>query len=679
MKYLVTIIILQILFVLFAFSQDVEKSTEQIIADIFEQYIAETDENIDYETFYEKLLNLSKQPININNCSKEELEQIPFLSGIQIENILFYIYKFGLLNSVYELQLIDGIDMTDIYRLLPFISIGYKTNKQTAFYWKDLLEHGDHRIYFRTDKDIESKAGYTSENANSKYLGSSIYTNIKYRYHFSDRVQIGFTTEKDAGEPVFTKKIKTNDFNSGYVLLENIGKLKRFVVGDYKANFGLGLIMQSGFGTGKSSYVLNVLPYNQGLNKSGSTDEFNFFRGVGVTLKFKDMEFSGFYSNKMVDADTTGGTFSSFYKTGLHRSENELNKKHTVNMQMAGTNITFSKGNLKLGFTTVYTSLSCSMIPETTHYNLFRFSGKEQVSAGINYRFRVEKLNFFGESAITNKSAIATLNGMMFSPVSTVSLVMLYRYYPKEYDAFYSGAFSESTRTSNESGLYTGLEIYPFKKWKFSVYADTYSFPWTRFNSATPTVGADYLLQAEFRPKKDLSMLWRFRYENGMKNQSDSDFVMPFITPFEKSGMRFQLNFNTGNFDLKTQVEGNLYRENSGSVKYGVSALQDICYNFEHLPLNVDFRYQMFDISDYENRIYTYENDILYAFSIPAMYGGGSRYYINLKWIIIKNLSLWLKFSQTIYADGCDFTGSGNDQTPGNKRTEIKFMLSYSF
>lgn len=661
-----------------AISQSIEKSTEQIISDIFEQYTAETDENIDYETFYEKLVQLTKNPINLNNTTKEELEQIPFLSGIQVENILFYIYQFGQLNTIYDLQLIDGIDMTDIFRLLPFISIGEAQIKHEPLRLKDLVKYADQNIYFRVDKDIESKAGYTSDKPENKYLGTSFYTSLKYRYKYSNRLQLGFTTEKDAGETAFSKKIKTNDFNSAYILLENQGKLKRLIIGDFKANFGLGLVMQSGFGVGKSSYVMNALPYNHGLSKSGSTDEFNYFRGTGATLKLKTLEVSAFYSNKNVDADTASGTFSSFYKTGYHRNENELRKRHTVNMQTAGTNITYTKNQIKIGFTAVYTASNSLLIPEEIHYNRFRFSGKEQFTAGVNYRFRVEKLNFFGECAITNQFSVATVNGLMFSPVSTVSLVVLHRYYPKEYDTFYSGAFSESTRTNNESGFYTGIEIYPFKKWKLSAYADAYSFPWTRYNTAIPSSGTDFLLQANFNPKRDLSMLWRVKYENGMKNQSDSNLTMPFITRFTKGSLRYQLNFTTANFQLKTQLEASTYRESS-ALHYGISALQDICYDFKQIPLSIDFRYQIFDIDDYENRIYTYENDILYAFSIPAIYGLGSRYYVNLKWEIIKNLHLWMKFSQTIYADDRESTGSGTEQTDGNKRSEIRMMISYKF
>ena len=87
--------------------------TDQFIADIFEQYSAETEEEMDFETFYEELMELAESPIVLNSATKEQLEKLPFLSDIQIESILSYRYSFGSFNSLFELQLIDGLDMTE--------------------------------------------------------------------------------------------------------------------------------------------------------------------------------------------------------------------------------------------------------------------------------------------------------------------------------------------------------------------------------------------------------------------------------------------------------------------------------------------------------------------------------------------------------------------------------------
>jgi hypothetical protein len=71
--------------------QNSVQSIDDIINDIFEQYTAESEESIDYESFYSDLVSLVDSPLNLNNTSKEELEKLAFLNDIQIENILYYI------------------------------------------------------------------------------------------------------------------------------------------------------------------------------------------------------------------------------------------------------------------------------------------------------------------------------------------------------------------------------------------------------------------------------------------------------------------------------------------------------------------------------------------------------------------------------------------------------------
>jgi hypothetical protein len=109
-------------------AQDVVSNAEQTIDDIFEQYSDESDQTIDYDSFYEDLIECSKNPVNLNKTTQDELKRLPFLSDIQIENILSYVYQYGPLYSIYELQLIDGLDMTDIRRMIPFVVVGEAGN-----------------------------------------------------------------------------------------------------------------------------------------------------------------------------------------------------------------------------------------------------------------------------------------------------------------------------------------------------------------------------------------------------------------------------------------------------------------------------------------------------------------------------------------------------------------------
>ncbi|MGC3977251.1 MAG: hypothetical protein QM751_02855 [Paludibacteraceae bacterium] len=669
-------------------SQNIQVSTEEIITNIYEQLSEDSETEIDFTGFFEDLMWLVENPIQLNHTNREELEKLQFLSDTQIDNILYYLYRNAPMNTMYELQLIDGLDMTDIRNMLPFIALGKAEDNKTEFIrFSDIIKYGKNELYARLDKGLETKEGYrfdpeenqnTSENT-KKYIGDPFYTQLKYRFNYKEKIQIGITVEKDAGEQFWGKYHKGYDFYSAYFQLKNFGRFKTLVVGDYKANFGQGLVFHSDFSMGKSAYVTNVKQQTSGLKKYSSTNEYNFFRGAGATLRFGKIDITSFYSTKNVDADTINGTISSIKTDGLHRTLNDLSKKNTANQQTIGSNVKYQQNWFQLGATFVYTYLNHSLIPNETNYNLFYFKGKNQSAASIDYKVRWQKLNFFGETAITGKSAIATINGLHFSPISTVSLVALYRCFSPKYDVFFSNTFSESSTVNNEKGIYLGAEIRPIKYWKVSAYVDNYQFPWPRFGVDAPSLGKDYLMQADYFPKRNVSMYWRFKYESKEQNYADATSVMPVVLFNPRWQARYKLSYEFGNFIFRNQIDVNSANDGVNKPTYGYSALQDINYNISKIPLGINLRLHIFDAQAYTNRIYVYEQDVLYAFSVPMIYGMGMRYYLNLKYDVTKAISIWLKLAQTTYSDDRESVSSGNEEITGNRKTDFRLLLRWKF
>ena len=75
--------------------------------------------------------------------------------------------------------------------------------------------------------------------------------------------------------------------------------------------------------------------------------------------------------------------------------------------------------------------------------------------------------------------------------------------------------------------------------------------------------------------------------------------------------------------------------------------LQDLSYKFEKIPLSVWFRYCIFKTDNWDSRLYTYENDLLYSFSIPALAGEGNRTYLMVDWRAAKFIDLRIKYGIT--------------------------------
>lgn len=656
-------------------------SIENLVGDILIGLTEEYEDEFDFSLYYDDLIALAQNPVNLNTATREQLRDLFFLSDVQLENICHYIYRFGAMRSIYELRLIDGLDDEDIRRMLPFVYVGAEKRTSKKIYWREVWKYGKNNVYLRLDGNIEKSKGYLpDEDGGTKYAGAPFYHSLKYQFQYRNRILFGLTAEKDAGEQFFSDK-KGYDFFSGYIQLNEIGKIKTISLGDYRANFGEGLVLRTNFSMGKSAQALNISQTKAGLRKYSSTDEYNFFRGIGATVALGNFDITAFYSNKKIAGDTLGGVFPSIYKTGLHRTSSEIRKRRTVNQQVAGGNLTFTRLNYQFGLTITHALFDHFLEPERTVYNVHAFSGNRQTTAGLHYRFRWQKFNFFGETAATDNLAFATINGLSFMPLSRVGLVALFRYLTPEYAALYANAFgATSSGGGNEKGFYLGTEIYPARKWKISAYADGVRFPWLKYGVYSPTFGSDYMLHAEFTIHRNLFMNWRINYKQKEVNFAESDLPTVQVVSHEKLSFRYGLNAVYGNFRFQTLLNGNMVRKSDFNLTYGISALQDISFTFRKIPLRIDFRYQIFDAEDYENRIHSYEKDVLYAFSIPMNYGVGSRYYLNVKYDLLRdNISLWFKFAQTVYADDREKTGSGNDEIEGNRKTTVKLLLRWKF
>jgi hypothetical protein len=106
------------------------------------------------------------------------------------------------------------------------------------------------------------------------------------------------------------------------------------------------------------------------------------------------------------------------------------------------------------------------------------------------------------------------------------------------------------------------------------------------------------------------------------------------------------------------------------SLGYGVSLFQDVEYRFAQIPIVLQFRAQAFDAREWNNRVYMYENDVLYAYSIPFVYGLGARLWLNARYKINDTFSLYLKVSETIYERAW-----ANRHDKANSRTDLHVLL----
>lgn len=662
------------------YAQDIPENMEQFIADMYEQYTEETGEEPDYELFFSELMRLSEYPVNINITNREELGKLMFLSDIQIENLLYYLYKTGKMHTIYELQLVEGFDMTDIRRMLPFIYLGEVKENHEPLQLRNVLSYGKNEMILRFDLVPEQKSGYLSQGSGLPvYAGNALYHHMKYRFAYRDRLYLNITAEKDAGEAFFAEKHRPYDFMGISAQYKSKGLISNVILGDFMASFGQGLVLSQTFGTGKSSQTTTVMSRTQGFSRSGSTNEYAFFRGIAATLGHGNFRHHVFLSGRNIDANVSEDQFSTIYSTGFHRTVRESANRNKLHQYTAGISTTFTSLNWQLGYSALYNLYDKTQKIRYYPYNHFYFQGRRQLVSGLHYRLKLPKAQFFGETASSGFVRFATLNGLLFYPASTVHLSIVQRYYAPEYNALFAGAFSESSRVTNESGWYVGLFILPATRWKVNAYADLYRFPWMKYGADAAVTGQDFLLQAQYTPNRQLNMQWRLKYEQKAANEPGGLYNTSRLMPESKSSLRYQLTFDQGDLFFRHSIELNRVYKLYAKPTFGLSAMQDIGFRFTKLPLKIDLRYHFFDAPGYDNRIYTYEKDVLYAFSIPAFSGRGVRYYINMNYSFARDMHLYFRFAQTVFTDDRESIGTGYELIAGNVKTELKLLFRWKF
>lgn len=150
-----------VLILLFAmqkvWSQGVGVDPQQLISDIIEDMSSKTDQEIDYTPIVEDLMYLLENPLNINQCSIEDLSKLAFLSDFQVKSLWDYIQTNGNVLSIYELQLVFGVEKADIQRIAPFIKLGNPNDLEPLSY---LLRIGRHELSVKSGTVIENQSGY---------------------------------------------------------------------------------------------------------------------------------------------------------------------------------------------------------------------------------------------------------------------------------------------------------------------------------------------------------------------------------------------------------------------------------------------------------------------------------------------------------------------------------------
>lgn len=267
----------------------------------------------------------------------------------------------------------------------------------------------------------------------------------------------------------------------------------------------------------------------------------------------------------------------------------------------------------------------------------------------------------------------------MVSVDPRVDVAVVQRTIAKNYQAVNGNAFTENTYPTNENGIYAGITVRPAVAWRLDAYGDIYRFPWLKSQVDAPGSGRDFLAQLTYTPNRQVEIYTRFRNESKQANQTDNITPTNYLVQLPKQNWRVQTAYKINpTITIRNRVEMIWYNKKEENAERGFLVFADAIYKPMMKPFSGVLRLQYFETDGYNSRLYAYENDVLYSYSIPVFFDKGCRYYLTLNYDLSKKTSFWLRWAQTIYRDK-KIIGSGLDEISGNRKTEIKLQVRYLF
>ena len=132
--------------------------------------------------------------LSLGTATRSQLEDLPFLSAQQIEEIVDYLYHYGPMKSLGELMMIRSLDEPR-RRLLSGVCYVGEAPKKSFPRLKEILRDGHHELMATARIPFQQK--------DDSYLGSPLRHWLRYQFNDGDYLKLGLVGANDAGEPFF--------------------------------------------------------------------------------------------------------------------------------------------------------------------------------------------------------------------------------------------------------------------------------------------------------------------------------------------------------------------------------------------------------------------------------------------------------------------------------------------
>lgn len=668
MRYLLIVLVFLFWNISFCFCQN--NSIDDVAGQWLEM-LAEDGVEVDAVPEIEMLMQYLQNPFNINTARKSDLEQFFFLTEKQIENLLFYLNENGSLLTLFELQAVEGFDERTIRLLKPFVFAGSVDKQDTRLIGEALLS---------TQWLLEKPVGYRSnDHQYSVYQGDRLKLKGKGRAEMGS-FAAGIAFEKDAGEPILSHPISTIDHLVGFVGYKSKQTIQQLVIGNYRLMMGQGLALSTGTSVGSSADPVNIRRKGRQLSGYASADEYRYLQGVASQIAVgSHVVFTPFISYKQIDGSIANDSMSltGISTTGYHRTLTELNRRHNTDEWLIGLCTRMSQRRWLIEGGTYHYQLNRNVLPSDQLYQKYQFAGDQLRNCWIAYQIILGKAMLFGETVSSDSFNWAHSHGATWDVDNRFGLSVRFQQFDKSYYTPYGNAGSRFANPSGETNCAFGIRAMPSRQLLIDGWHLLYQSNWLRYQTDAPSQGSYSSLRASLQITPRFRTLVQFKNRSDQKNDTQLQTIGFPVSTTNQQNYRLQCDFQVSDsWRLTTRIDYCRYHQQV--VSDGFLMYQDITWRHPQNKGVVTLRYCQFDTDDYDSRIYAYEPEVIYGFSIPAFSGIGNRIVLNSRFALHSNWDLCFRFARL--TDAVNPTvGSGYDEVTGSSKNEVKVLVRYTF
>ncbi len=624
--------------------------------------------SIEDDRFIYELEELQGMRMDINKATESDLRKLPFLSPIQIQDILHYRSQFGDFVSRYELQAVGSLDSASVRYLdyiFSFDGEEVAESRGRAFsYW-----------YYPMPKNAALRDG--------KFLGSGFKNSNRIRYS-SSRLAYGLCAEQDIGEPFRIDSQQWGfDHLVGFFQKKNPDKLlSQILVGNFTLQLGQGLSIWQRFAMNNAAGSVFIKRASEVLVPFVSVAEYNYNRGIGLTLQEGRWQANIWGSYKPMDASLKLDTnqysyFENFNNTGLHRTQSEIDRRMVLKERNIGAQFSYqNEKGLRLSGYALQLHYDRPIIPSEDYYAWYRLRGRDFMYAGMDFSYYLKSWHSFGELCALNGKQWAVNWGNILSVDRKLDIALYAMLQSDRFQSIYGNGFLQRNNTP-QNQIYLGMDFYPKYKTKISVFSNFVRYQ--QFRYLLPDYTQEWQQGISFRTRIKRNVKIRLRYTSRLYPRYESSDDLKTID--YKNQHQFKLAISK-EYSRKFQTQSNLYYSYLQSKElrtssYGFALTQSFIYS-PWFSTRFKLRLAYFHNREFLNRIYTFEPNIPYQYSLYFFNGRGYQIILNLKQKLSKKSSLYLRYLLEVQP-GRTSLGSGYTQTEGPATSDFSLMYQWSF